>query len=90
VIICNLAQNLVGKMNVMANCSGVPDCSYFGEVGDNIEEQDGEDLTVRVNCSREEGEEKQFVCLLLDPIPFDPILESSPTQSSEENRFDFF
>ena len=25
-------------LNVMANCSGGPDCSYFGEVGDNIEE----------------------------------------------------
>ena len=36
--------------------------------------QDTEDLTVRVNCSREEqGDEKQLVCLLFDPVPLDPI-----------------
>ena len=79
-------------MDVMANCSGGTDCSHLGEVSDNMEEvalnwnyptQAREDLIVRVNCSREEGDEKQLVCLLLDPIPFDPI----PTQSSQENRF---
>ena len=50
-------------------------------------QQDREDLSVRVNCSREEGEEKQFVCLLLDPIPLDPM-DNIPIQSSKENRFE--
>ena len=37
--------------------------------------QDTEDLTFRVNCSREEqGDEKQLVCLLFDPISLDPDL----------------
>ena len=47
-------------------------------------QQGTEDLTVRVNCSREEeGDGKQLVCLLLDPNPLDPI----PNDSAKENRF---
>ena len=56
--------------------------------------QDTEDLTFRVNCSREEqGDEKQLVCLLFDPIPLDPdLLEPNPLNpipddSAKENRF---
>ena len=61
--------------------------------------QDTEDLTVRVNCSREEeGDGKQLVCLLLDPIPLDPDpldpipldplpSDPIPNDSAKENRF---
>ena len=56
--------------------------------------QDTEDLTVRVNCSREEqGDEKQLLCLLFDPVPLDPIpldpdpLNPIPDDSAKENRF---
>ena len=66
--------------------------------------QDTEDLTFRVNCSREEqGDEKQLLCLLFDPVPLDPIpldpdlldpdlldpnpLNPIPDNSAKENRF---
>ena len=61
--------------------------------------QDTEDLTVRVNCSREEqGDEKQLLCLLFDPVPLDPDLldpdlldpnplNPIPDDSAKENRF---
>merc|ERR1712212_1046023 len=47
-------------------------------------EEGTEDLTVRVNCSREEeGDGKQLVCLLFDPNPLDPI----PNDSAKENSW---
>lgn len=51
--------------------------------------QDTEDLTVRVNCSREEeGNGKKLVCLLLDPVPLDPNpLDPNPNDNTKENRF---